>query len=178
MKKLCLILLFSFVLFETVPPSPALAQNPTAQQDTSTRAFGEGPMTRTRVAALAVGALAGYGLGWGTLGGELGALSGLLEWQYWPFLTAAAGAVVGEWWYANGYWPFTMEHRFALRRGDTGPAVAILVEALINAGVYEGPSTQTYNGEVENAVREFQRRNALRVDGVAGPNTLSQLGLL
>lgn len=178
MKTLCLILLFSFVLIETVSPQVAYAQNPTAQQDTTTRAFAEGPMTRTRLASLVLGAAAGYALGWSTLGADLGALSGVLESQAWPYLTTAAGVALGEWWWVNGYWPFTVEHRFALRRGDTGPAVAILVEALINAGVYEGPSTQTYNGEVETAVREFQRRNALRVDGVAGPNTLSQLGLL
>ncbi len=65
----------------------------------------------------------------------------------------------------------------AWRRGDQGPAVARLVEALRAAHEYRGPATDYYDGLVEDAVRRFQIRRGLRVDGIAGPETLATLDL-
>lgn len=59
-----------------------------------------------------------------------------------------------------------------LRRGDRGEDVKILQDALhlIPDGIF-GPLTQ-------EAVETYQRENGLAVDGIAGPNTLTALGLV
>ncbi|UBF24862.1 SH3 domain-containing protein [Kovacikia minuta CCNUW1] len=58
-----------------------------------------------------------------------------------------------------------------MQYGDVGPGVAVLQEDL---NIY---ADQVYGYETERAVRRFQRRNGLQRDGVAGPATLSALGL-
>jgi peptidoglycan hydrolase-like protein with peptidoglycan-binding domain len=58
-----------------------------------------------------------------------------------------------------------------MQYGDVGPGVAVLQEDL---NTY---ADQVYGYETERAVRRFQRRNGLQKDGVAGPQTLSALGL-
>lgn len=56
--------------------------------------------------------------------------------------------------------------------GDTGPAVADIQRAL------RIPVDGFYGVRTENAVRYFQRQqNLVYVDGIAGPETLVQLGL-
>jgi Transglycosylase-like domain/Putative peptidoglycan binding domain len=59
----------------------------------------------------------------------------------------------------------------AVERGDRGPAVRMIQEALgVTADGVFGPQT-------ERAVKRFQRRHGLVVDGVVGPQTRGTLGL-
>src|SRR5918999_6309289 len=58
-----------------------------------------------------------------------------------------------------------------LRKGDRGPAVAAIQQALgIAADGIFGPQTRA-------AVRAFQARNGLEVDGIVGPATMAALGI-
>lgn len=61
--------------------------------------------------------------------------------------------------------------------GSSGPEVT-KVQALLNKwGYYHGPIDGYYSGKTFNAVKEFQRKNGLAVDGVVGPRTRAALGL-
>lgn len=58
-----------------------------------------------------------------------------------------------------------------LQRGSRGDTVKKLQQALkIDADGKFGPGT-------EKAVKEFQQKNGLKVDGIAGPQTLAKLNL-
>jgi peptidoglycan hydrolase-like protein with peptidoglycan-binding domain len=65
-----------------------------------------------------------------------------------------------------------------LTRGERGAQVTALQQNLREIGVYEGPITGYYGSLTAAAVREFQLASGLQVDGVAGPNTLTALGLV
>lgn len=65
-----------------------------------------------------------------------------------------------------------------VRPGDSGQAVAVLVEALIARGVLPDSSASrngVYGSEVVKLVEEFQRSNGLNVDGMVGPQTWGSL---
>jgi len=67
-----------------------------------------------------------------------------------------------------------------LRRGNVGPAVAEVQAALIGLGLLpERPPTpaaaSTYDEATEHAVRLFQQRRGLSVDGLVGPETYSAI---
>ncbi len=64
-----------------------------------------------------------------------------------------------------------------LTRGERGAQVTALQQNLREIGVYEGPITGYYGSLTTAAVREFQLARGLQVDGIAGPNTLTALGL-
>lgn len=59
-----------------------------------------------------------------------------------------------------------------IRRGWNGTRVRIIQKKL---GVHRTGTRQTYDLGTENAVRAFQRRNGLTVDGVVGPQTWRRL---
>lgn len=60
--------------------------------------------------------------------------------------------------------------------GSSGPNVT-KVQALLNRwGYYNGPIDGYYSGKTFEAVKNFQRKNGLAVDGVVGPNTWGALG--
>ena len=64
------------------------------------------------------------------------------------------------------------------RPGDTGPAVAVLIEALIANGLLPDSSVSrngVYGPEPTRLVEEFQRSRGLTVDGVVGPQTWGAL---
>lgn len=65
----------------------------------------------------------------------------------------------------------------AYRPGSTGDAVRTIQTKLKNWGYYSGAVDGIYGGETETAVRYFQRENGLAEDGIAGPATLSALGM-
>ena len=56
-----------------------------------------------------------------------------------------------------------------------GPRVAELQQRLRQKGFDPGSETGVYTADTEAAVRSFQEKNGLGVDGVAGPNTIAAL---
>ncbi len=63
------------------------------------------------------------------------------------------------------------------RRGSTGEEVRKIQTKLKNWGYYFGSVDGIYGAQTEEAVRYFQRKNGLTVDGVAGPATLKAMGI-
>ena len=55
--------------------------------------------------------------------------------------------------------------------GDIGPQVQLLQLALRREGSFTGKTSGVFGRETENALRSFQRKNALAPDGVAGTRT-------
>lgn len=95
-----------------------------------------------------------------------------------PIWQAAAGAAVGMMILSTAPEAMAQQVRqvceqFACYRyGDSGPAVADIQRAL------RIPVDGFYGVQTENAVRYYQRENQLTyVDGIAGPETLTLLGL-
>lgn len=74
-----------------------------------------------------------------------------------------------------------MTERPVLRAGATGSAVAELRKSLAAAGLAsfhrfsDEPESDRFGAETEHAVREFQAKRGLRVDGVCGPETWNAL---
>ena len=69
-----------------------------------------------------------------------------------------------------------------LRRGDSGPAVAAVCERLVLSGDLPGGPGHTdrygepiFDERVEAAVKSFQQRRGLLVDGIVGPSTFTVL---
>nr|WP_237418657.1 peptidoglycan-binding protein [Halobacillus litoralis] len=65
----------------------------------------------------------------------------------------------------------------AMQPGDTGEEVKILQRHLANNGFYSGSIDGSYGPGTKSAVRNFQSANGLTIDGMAGPETLSSLGI-
>ncbi len=63
------------------------------------------------------------------------------------------------------------------KRGSTGTEVRNIQKKLKNWGYYTGSVDGIYGKLTEEAVRYFQRKNGLTVDGIAGTNTLSAMGI-
>lgn len=63
------------------------------------------------------------------------------------------------------------------KRGSSGETVTKIQQKLSNWGYYSGSIDGIYGSRTEKAVRYFQRKNGLTVDGVAGPATLAALGI-
>ncbi len=71
-----------------------------------------------------------------------------------------------------------------MKKGETGEAVAILQQALIDLGGFAMPITTAngsknpdgiYGNETTAVVRKFQTQQALSPDGIAGRQTLTRL---
>ncbi len=62
-----------------------------------------------------------------------------------------------------------------LRPGDSGSDVRRMQQALIEQGYLSGKADGKFGTRTENAVRSFQRKNGLTVDGIAGSATLALL---
>ena len=95
--------------------------------------------------------------------------------------TAATGALTHE---SNGGSTFVITSStplapaLAANPGDTGPAVAILIEALIAHGLLPDSSVSRdgiYGPERARLVEEFQRSRGLEGDGIVGPQTWGAL---
>jgi murein L,D-transpeptidase YcbB/YkuD len=82
---------------------------------------------------------------------------------------------------ANGGWP-TVPEGLTLRPGDTDSRIPTLARRLAVTGdLPEGLSTAIsdhYAPELEQAVRRFQARHGLDVDGIVGPGTLRAMNVL
>lgn len=61
--------------------------------------------------------------------------------------------------------------------GSTGSEVTKIQTRLKNWGYYTGSVDGDYGYLTYNAVKSFQAKNGLAVDGIAGPDTLAALGL-
>lgn len=62
-------------------------------------------------------------------------------------------------------------------RGSTGATVKKIQQKLKNWGYYTGAVDGIYGSKTVEAVKYFQRRNNLYVDGKAGPKTLAAMGI-
>lgn len=62
-----------------------------------------------------------------------------------------------------------------LRQGAQGPEVYLLQHLLHQEGDLESPPVGVFGPQTRRAVRAFQERNGLLVDGVAGPQTWGHL---
>ncbi|SFE60404.1 Putative peptidoglycan binding domain-containing protein [Alteribacillus iranensis] len=59
--------------------------------------------------------------------------------------------------------------------GDKGNEISQLQQQLKDLGYYKSNVTGVFGPITEEAVRKFQRKNSLTVDGMAGPKTLNKL---
>ncbi len=63
------------------------------------------------------------------------------------------------------------------KKGSTGSVVRQIQTLLKNQGFYTGSVDGVYGSGTEAAVKKYQKRFGLKVDGVAGPQTLSYMGI-
>lgn len=63
------------------------------------------------------------------------------------------------------------------KRGSTGSVVTQIQQKLLNWGYYKGAVDGIYGSKTEEAVKYFQRKNGLTVDGKAGTQTLNAMGI-
>lgn len=63
------------------------------------------------------------------------------------------------------------------KRGSGGSVVSEIQTKLKNWGYYSGSVDGIYGSGTEEAVKSFQKKNGLTVDGKAGPATLKALGI-
>lgn len=63
----------------------------------------------------------------------------------------------------------------ALKKGDRGPEVAELQKKLQAQGYFSSEITSIYDTATRSAVKKFQQKNDLKVDGIAGRRTLLAL---
>lgn len=63
------------------------------------------------------------------------------------------------------------------KNGSRGEEVRKIQTKLKNWGYYNGTVDGVYGWQTENAVRSFQKKNGLTVDGVAGGKTLNAMGI-
>jgi N-acetylmuramoyl-L-alanine amidase len=63
------------------------------------------------------------------------------------------------------------------KKGSSGPTVSEIHTRLKNWGYYSGSVDGVYGSQTEKAVRWFQQKNGLQVDGQVGDLTLAALGM-
>ena len=63
------------------------------------------------------------------------------------------------------------------KRGSSGETVRQIQQKLKNWGYYSYTVDGIYGSRTEKAVRSFQSKNGLTVDGMAGPKTLAAMGI-
>ena len=64
-----------------------------------------------------------------------------------------------------------------IQQGNTGSTVKTMQRKLKNWGYYKGSIDGIFGSKTKEAVKYFQRKNGLAVDGVVGPKTLAALGI-
>lgn len=68
-------------------------------------------------------------------------------------------------------------YALTLKRGSSGSTVKTLQQKLKRWGYYTGSVDGVYGSKTVSAVKYFQRKNGLTVDGIAGPKTLKAMGI-
>ena len=63
------------------------------------------------------------------------------------------------------------------KKGSSGNTVTQIQQKLSQWGYYSGSVDGIYGSATEAAVKKFQQKNGLAVDGKAGPETLSAMGI-
>src|SRR5574337_1242615 len=63
----------------------------------------------------------------------------------------------------------------AYRRGSTGAEVKTIQVRLAELGLYVGDVDGVFGGGTESAVKNFQQKNGLDVDGIVGEDTWKKL---
>ena len=64
-----------------------------------------------------------------------------------------------------------------LKQGSQGDEVKTMQKKLKNWGYYSGAVDGIFGSKTKEAVKYFQRKNGLTVDGIVGTNTLKALGM-
>jgi len=81
---------------------------------------------------------------------------------------------------AGGAWPAVPEGP-TLRPGETDPRVSVIARRLeVTGDLADGlasTSTEHYGPELEQAIRRFQERHGLEVDGIVGAGTLREMNV-
>lgn len=65
----------------------------------------------------------------------------------------------------------------AYKKGSTGSVVTQIQQKLSDWGYYSGKIDGIYGSKTVEAVKYFQRKNGLTVDGIAGNKTLAAIGI-
>ena len=68
-------------------------------------------------------------------------------------------------------------HETLSKLGSSGKEVSAIQEKLKERGLFTADITGYYGTQTQAAVRKFQKQKGLTVDGIAGPQTLSALGI-
>ena len=71
----------------------------------------------------------------------------------------------------------TAAYAAALRQGSSGATVKKVQQKLKNWGYYSGSVDGIYGKNTVAAVKRFQKKNGLTVDGIAGTKTLAAMGI-
>ncbi len=64
-----------------------------------------------------------------------------------------------------------------IQQGNTGSTVKTMQRKLKNWGYYKGSIDGIFGAQTKQAVKNFQKKNGLKVDGIVGPKTLAALGM-
>lgn len=68
-------------------------------------------------------------------------------------------------------------YALTLKQGSTGSTVKTVQQKLKNWGYYKGKVDGIFGSATKEAVKYFQRKNGLTVDGIVGDKTLKALGM-
>ena len=75
--------------------------------------------------------------------------------------------------------PKSVETAYAItyQQGNRGEVIKTIQRKLKNWGYYKGSVDGIFGAQTKEAVKYFQRKNGLKVDGIVGDKTLSALGM-
>ena len=71
----------------------------------------------------------------------------------------------------------TASYAAVISQGNTGSTVKTIQRKLKNWGYYKGAVDGIFGPKTKEAVKYFQRKNGLKVDGIVGNKTLAALGI-
>ena len=78
---------------------------------------------------------------------------------------------------AGAFGDTTVVEAVSYQQGSNGATVRTIQTKLKNWGYYNGAIDGVYGSQTAAAVRYFQRKNGLTVDGICGPKTLAAMGI-